>query len=200
MSVLIQALPTQVEIEGKRYQLNTGFRVGLRLLMAYEDERLTPHERQILLLRLLYKELPTTPAALQKALELGLRFLEGGHNYGSLPVGPRLYSFSRDGAMIFSGILSCHGVDLSRETELHWWQFCALFQELDENCTFSRIICLRRRLMQGKATPEERRLASVLGSITSPPAYMGSPAQEAQAQEFFRLLWEERPEKEEKDV
>lgn len=200
MNLLWGPLPTWVEIDNQRYRLNTDFRVGLRLLMAYEDQTLTPWEQQSLLLRLLYDSLPATASGIQKAVELGLRFLEGGHSAGAVPTGPRLYSFRQDAPLIFSGMLSSHGIDLSRERDLHWWKFCALFQELDEACTFNRIVCLRRRLMQGTATADERRLAAVLGPVLSAPPDRGSAAQEAQAAEFFRLLQKGHSEEEEQDV
>ncbi len=188
MNLLTGDLPREVEIQGQRYPLNTGFRTGLRILEAFEDPELTPGERQALLLKLLYPRLPATAQGLHKALELGIRFLSGTYDPPKVPGGPRLYSFVRDGELIFSGILSCHGVDLSREQELHWWKFCALFRELGEDCTFCRLVNLRRRLIQGTATREEKRLAAALGPAAFPPAEPGTAEEMTRIEEFYRKL------------
>lgn len=200
MSCLTGPLPREAEIGGKRYPMNTGFRTGLRILEAYEDPELTPGERQALMLRLLYRELPEDREGVKRALELGLRFLSGGEAAeGEGAAGPRLYSFTRDGELIFSGILSCHGVDLSQREDLHWWTFCALFRELGEDCAFSRLVCLRRKLLQGTATREERRLAAAIGPAALPPAQAGTPKEQRRAEEFYRLLEREEGREEKED-
>ena len=201
MNILTGKLPHEAEISGERYALNTGFATGLRILEAYEDPELTSQERQMLMLKLLYRQLPEASEGVARALELGIRFLEGPSDPGKTPgnQGPRLYSFREDADLIFSGILSSHGVDLTREKDLHWWIFCALFREMREECAFCRLVALRKRLIQGKASREDRRLAAALGAAALPPAGIGmSPEENQRAAEFYRLL-EEEWEGEEKD-
>ena len=56
MNPMLTRFPESVRIDGVRYPLNTDFRVGLRIMSAYEDPQLTRFERQVVLCRLLYQE------------------------------------------------------------------------------------------------------------------------------------------------
>lgn len=59
MNPMLTRFPESVRIDGVRYPLNTDFRVGLRIMSAYEDPQLTRFERQVVLCRLLYQEQPS---------------------------------------------------------------------------------------------------------------------------------------------
>ena len=63
MSILTDSLPVSVEIGGREYPLNTDFRVGLRIMEAWEDSELTEREKQWVMLKLLYPEIPEDAAA-----------------------------------------------------------------------------------------------------------------------------------------
>ena len=45
MNPMLTRFPESVRIDGVRYPLNTDFRVGLRIMSAYEDPQLTRFER-----------------------------------------------------------------------------------------------------------------------------------------------------------
>lgn len=72
MNPMLTRFPESVRIDGVRYPLNTDFRVGLRIMSAYEDPQLTRFERQVVLCRLLYQEQP-------------VGFYPGGPGGSSLP-------------------------------------------------------------------------------------------------------------------
>ncbi|MEA5011767.1 MAG: Gp15 family bacteriophage protein [Angelakisella sp.] len=186
MSLLTQSLPKEAVIGGEHYPLNTDFRVGLRILEAYEDETLTPFERQVILLQMLYTRLPEQEEDLRQAVKLGVDFLNCGQVH-TAPTGRRMYSFTRDAAHIYSGILHTHGVDLSCQ-QLHWWTFCAMFRELGQDCVFTRLLTLRQRVLGGKLTTEERRVVAALGEDALPPCEESSPQCGKQIQQFYDLL------------
>ena len=75
MNPMLTRFPESVRIDGVRYPLNTDFRVGLRIMSAYEDPQLTRFERQVVLCRLLYQE---QPSDFTQAVREGVRFLDGG--------------------------------------------------------------------------------------------------------------------------
>ena len=58
MNPLLTSFPEAVRIDGVRCPLNTDFRVGLRIMAAYEDPGLTAVEKQVVLCRLLYQSQP----------------------------------------------------------------------------------------------------------------------------------------------
>ena len=118
MNPMLTRFPESVRIDGVRYPLNTDFRVGLRIMSAYEDPQLTRFERQVVLCRLLYQE---QPSDFTQAVREGVRFLDGGEQPRETG-GRRLYSFDQDGAYIYSAILQTHGIDL-QTVKMHCGKF-----------------------------------------------------------------------------
>lgn len=156
MNVLIDALPTRVEIDGEEYEINSDFRTGLTIMTAFEDNALTGFEKQSIMLELLYPEIPSNRA---KAAELAIKFLNCGEESnqgGKTESSERLYSFTQDSKYILSALKQSYHVDLEKESDLHWWKFSYMFLDLDENCFFNRLIYLRKQKTKGKLTKEEK--------------------------------------------
>ena len=83
MNILAGRFPTSVEIGGREYALNTDYRIGLKCILAWEDQELTAREKTLVMLRLLYKEIPPDT---QKACELAVYFLNCGEEKEGKPV------------------------------------------------------------------------------------------------------------------
>lgn len=188
MNILTEQLPTAVEIDGTVYELNTDFRTCLTSILAFEDPELTNFEKQMVMLQLLYKEIPGN---LQGACRLAVKFLncgddqqvESGHDDG---VG-RLYSFEQDAKYIYSAIKQSHGVDLEAVDNLHWWKFSYMFLDIKEECFFNRLIQLRRQLKLGKLTKEERELYYRIQDIVDLPV-LYTAEERSGIDEFMKLL------------
>lgn len=137
--------------------------------MAFEDEELTGYEKQLVMLQLLYKNIPEN---IQVATTQGVKFLDGGEvkvEEEGLEPQPRLYSFSKDSGFIFSAFMQTHGIDLTSTENLHWWKFLALFLDLGQDTTFCNLTSLRKKIKTGTATKEERQAARDMGEIFDIP-------------------------------
>ena len=55
MNALLNKFPQKVNLKGTIFNLNTDFRVGLNIIMMYEDNSLTIYEKTDIMLELLYK-------------------------------------------------------------------------------------------------------------------------------------------------
>ena len=189
MNVLIDRLPEMVEIDGECYPLRTDYRTALRIMEAFEDPVLTEQEKQMIMLELLYEQIPDN---LEKACEMAVKFLNGGDDGGNRTKQQqddceRRYSFSKDGKYIFTAILQTHGIDLERVDNLHWWKFLYLFMDLREDCFFSRIIYYRTQRAKGKLTKEEAAYCRSISDILDLPEEHDREAEEA-ANVFMQLL------------
>lgn len=160
MNILIDRPPETVEIDGREYPVNSDFRTCLKIILAFEDGELTPYEKQFILLENLYDEIPEDKL---KAMETGLRFLNGGDGDNETS-SPRVYSFEKDAGYIFAAFRQTHGIDLET-AELHWYKFLALFMDLGANTTFCELVNLRKRVKTGKASKEERAAAREMGKV-----------------------------------
>lgn len=185
MNILLERLPEAVEIDGTEYPINTDFRAGLAVILAFEDPELTEHEKQAVLLENLY---PEPPHDLTGAILQGVKFLNGGESEanGDGADGPRLYSFAHDAKLIFAAFRQTHGIDLET-AELHWWKFLALFMDLGQDTTFCNLVSLRKRIKTGKASKEELSAYREMRSLVDLPEPL-SPAEQAAEDEFMRRL------------
>ncbi|MBX3046976.1 MAG: hypothetical protein KF698_08280 [Anaerolineales bacterium] len=150
--------------------LNTDFRAALGGLMAFEDPDITDGEKQGLLLSNLFPEADVNEFTADELIELQEKagwYLNGGRSPGDdadAGGGPRVYSFSKDAALVFAAFRQTHGVDL-QSVEMHWWSFLALFMDLGNETAFNQLVSLRKRVKTGKATKEERQVARELGAM-----------------------------------
>ena len=178
MNVLIDGLPTAVEINGVEYEINTDYRVGLRIMTTFEDPNLTGYEKQLVMLRLLY---PVIPSDARRAAELAVKFLNCGQEpkLNDDEADPtRYYSWSQDARYIMAAIEQTYHIDLST-ANLHWWRFSYMFLDLHEDCFFSRLIYLRKQKAKGKLTKEEKEWYYSMREIVDLPEVYTSEEQAA---------------------
>ena len=185
---LTRPFPTKARIGGQEWPIRWQFRHCLSVILAFEDEELTPAERNYILLHTLYPQIPPDE---ERGLELALRFLDGGEPEEQREPGEqpplRLYSFTRDGGLIYSAFRSQYGIDLQRE-ELHWWAFLSLFQDLSADCLFYRLLHLRQGYLEGTLSREEEELLDRMGPSALPPRQPGDRAKEEAAKRFLTEL------------
>lgn len=189
-NLLVEELPSAVEIDGIEYAINTDFRCALRVILAFEDDELTGMEKQAVMLQNLY---PECPENVEQALKLAGKFLNGGDDgKGDDDTPMRLYSFAQDANYIFAAFRQTHGIDLET-AQLHWWKFLALFMDLGSETTFCNLVSLRKRIKSGKATKEEvkayRDMRDVIDLKEPDTRTLEEKEKEA---EFLRLVEEGR--------
>jgi hypothetical protein len=184
MNLLTDALPGAVTIDNTEYQVRSHFRDCLRIMMAFEDNELSAHEKQIILLQALYSVLPDD---IEAAIKAANWFLNGGRDSDEEFDGLRLFSFSRDANLIYAAFRQTHGIDLST-AQLHWWEFLALFMDLGSETTFCQLVALRKRVKTGKASKEEKQTAQELGEAFDVPQIDDRTLEEKEAELRFLEL------------
>ncbi len=158
-------MPEAVEIDGIEYAINHDFRTCLKVILAFEDVELSGYEKRLVLLGNMY---PIVPDDTEKAVEMAVKFLDGGkgneeNSGGGIP--ERLFSFQKDANFIFSAFKQTHGIDLEKENDLHWWKFIAMFMDLGGDTFFCNLTALRKRIKSGKGSEDDYRMARELGDI-----------------------------------
>ena len=187
-NILVDDLPTAIEINGNEFDINPDYRNCLNIILAYEDNELTGFEKQLVLLSNLYKEFPDNEKDIETAVLKGIKFLNGGmeENEGeNQELLYRLYSFSTDANLIFAAFKQTHGIDLNDTEYLHWWKFIALFMDLGSETTFCNLVSLRKRVKSGKATKEEREAAKEMGEFFEVPEPNELDLEEMEAERKF---------------
>jgi len=192
MNILVEKLPTAIEIDSREYEVNTDFRSCLRIILAFEDPELASIEKQTVLIENLYKEKPDN---IQKAFEQGVKFLNGGvANEDKDEVGYRLYSFEKDANIIFAAFRQTHGIDINTAS-LHWFKFLALFMDLGSETLFCNVTGIRKRVADGTATKEEKKMVREMPDIFDLPQPDTRTLDEREAENKFMELIEQGKER-----
>ena len=138
-------LPREAVIGGKKYSLNTDFRVILKIFRVFGDETLPPMLRWLTALRLFYRqEIPFSHR--QAAMEYLGDFLRCG---GEDSPGEPLFSWEKDAAPIIAGVNAAAGREVRMEENVHWWTFLGWFRAIGAG-QLSTMVSVRQALRQGK--------------------------------------------------
>jgi len=145
MNILIDLLPTTVNIEGEDYKINSDFRTSILFELLMQDNSITEEDKIIQALELYYPILPTD---LNKAIEGILWFYrcekdEVDNKNKGTGKSTNVYSYDYDDDYIYSAFLDQYNIDLQDVEYLHWWKFKAMFKGLKEDNEIVKIMGYR---------------------------------------------------------
>ena len=138
-------LPQTVTLEGVSYDLNTDFRVILKIFRAFADESMSPMLRWLVALRLFYRQ-PVPLCHRQAAMEYLGEFLRCG---AEETPGEPLFCWQRDACAIIAGVNAAAGQEVRAAKYIHWWTFLGWFHAMPPG-TFSAILSIRQKLRKGQ--------------------------------------------------
>ena len=185
MNILLQDLPRTVLSEGRPVRIHSDYLPCLRSIMAFEDNELATQEKLLVVINNLFDE---GVSITEDLIYNAVIFLNGGDDKGEEGIyAPRVYSFSKDANLIYAAFRQTHDIDL-RKTRLHWWEFIALFMDLGSETTFCQIVGLRKRLKDGTALPEERKMAATMPEVFDIEEIDDSTIDEKEAHDLFLKL------------
>lgn len=85
----------------------------------------------------------------------GLAPSGGGKRSSSMENPEPSFDFEEDEAYFFAAFLSEYGIDLNT-VKLHWFDFCAMFRGLPDECRLKRIISIRSESLSDIKSPAEK--------------------------------------------
>ncbi len=139
---ITQPHPTSLLISGREYEINTDFRVWMKISEIFSEENISSADKIIKIFSLIFTS-SVLPSSIDEAIksigEFLVPFPSGNERKGK--GGNTAFSFSHDGGLIYAAFLSQYGIDLT-SARLHWWRFLALFFALD-SCKFTEIVKIR---------------------------------------------------------
>lgn len=128
--------PEYAEIKGKKYKLNTDFKIALKCFEIVEDESISDQERCLAIIYLIFGFIPDKDYDL--FLKKAIYFLQCGEEKKEQLKKNKDMDFIQDRRYIFSSFMSDYHIDLSK-TKMHFWQFIYLLQGLTETSSLNRI-------------------------------------------------------------
>lgn len=190
--------PQYVEVDGKRYKINTDFRVAIECNRVFEDETIGNFEKSLAILYLLFgSEAIDTLEHYDKLLDLAKMYLLCGKEYNEeLNEKPDM-DFIEDYSYISTSFMSDYRIDLDN-CEMHWWKFMDLMNglsnsELGDCCILNRIRNLRNfDLKDIKDSKEREKIKKAKQQIAlkkyQKPKKQATEEQLKSAQEFYKAL------------
>lgn len=160
MNLILDDLPHTLD----GVEIETDFRYWILFEQLMLDEELSPLQKGMNALHLIYKGTPS--AAHGNALASLLWFFRCGKDEdrrsrrsARRSTRPRrLYDYDQDAERIFASFYAVYGIDLNAVPYLHWWKFRAMFDALPDDSAIMRAIYWRS-LDTSKLKGEEKKNA-----------------------------------------
>lgn len=143
MNLIIDLVPTSVDINGKKYEINSDFRTSILFELLMQDKSIKVKDKFHIALELYY---PIVPRDFTLAIEQMLWFYRcgkdiiksGGNGKGKSAT--QIYSFEYDDDYIYAAFMDQYGIDLQDIDNLHWWKFKSMFKSLKEDNMIVKIM------------------------------------------------------------
>lgn len=193
-NVLLDKLPT--EYEG--FPIDTDFGIGIQIMQALENEKLTQQEKIGTALYLLFltedsegNPLPIPDA--QTAINGLMWFLtDWNHDNNKSEDKTKVTDWDIDQWRIYSGFRQHYGINLQTDN-LHFWEFMALLTTLPE-CAYTRVVDIRSK-KPNKMSKEEKSMYARLKEVYAlkqPKAVEYTDEQKQAIDDFDRMMEEQK--------
>lgn len=150
--ILIDLLPTSVEVGSRSFEINTDFRTGILLEQLFSDRSYTQTEKLSMAVCLYFDPTPDDLAAALNQIQwfysvgkekFAVKENESpfGKRHVRKPV--RVLDYEIDAPLIYAAFLTQYGIDLQDVDSLHWWKFHAMLNGLKDDIPLSRIMLYR---------------------------------------------------------
>ena len=177
MNILIDLLPTSVEINDLEYEINSNFRTSILFELLMQNDEINDEEKILKSLELYYNEVPHD---LNEAISKIQWFYSCGKYVESDDKSNRnkssengsnikVYDFNYDSEYIYAAFLDQYGIDLEEIKYLHWWKFKALFNSLKDDNKIVKIMGYRGVKLNTIKDEEHRKYYRKLQKIYALP-------------------------------
>ena len=183
MSYLTRKLPNYVDVGGERIAIETDFRTWIKYEELMLDESQDSEKQVIEVINLCLAEDITITSLddLEKLFDALLQFYSLGEKIDedrkkeeveeedsdfSRP--KKIYSYEHDWSYIYSAYMECYNINLFTD-HLHWREFKALFNGLNDKCRFSKIMSFRSMEITSKMSKDEKKYYREMKKIYALP-------------------------------
>lgn len=183
MSYLTKKLPSTIDISGRQIAINTDFRVWIKYeeLMLDGEKNAENQIMEVLDTCLVDDFTITSLDDLEKLFDGLLCFYslgekidkskekkDGKEEESDFSSSSKIYSYEHDWTYIYSAYMECYNINLFTQN-LHWWEFKALFNSLNDKCLFSKIMSFRSMKITSKMSKDEKKFYRNMKKIYALP-------------------------------
>lgn len=148
---MIGALPTSLDVNGKKYNIRSDYRNILRIFEIFNAPELTDQDKILLMLRRMYVNFESIPRDdIQEAYHAAIKFIECDSRSSGDKKSPKLVDWNHDEQLIFAEVNKVAGKEIRMVEYLHWWSFLGLFQCIDNDGVWGLILTIRQKKAKHK--------------------------------------------------
>ena len=192
MNILIDKLPTEVE----GLELNTDFRTSILFELLMQDKDISNEDKVALSINLYFNRQPKSTKEIEKMTKAIIWFYSCGNKKKELKNNEeeivkkerkrkQIYSFEQDDFLIYSAFMEQYHIDLN-EANLHWWKFKAMFDGLNDNILFSKVMGYRSIDL---SKIEDKKQRDHYARLQKHWALIDSRSAEEKESDFANALW-----------
>lgn len=133
--------PQYAEVHGKKYKINTDYKVALRCNKISNDD-ISDEERGLAIIYLLFGEQGLNDSEnWEKLLKIAIKYLNCGKENQESEEAENM-SYEQDMGYVKASFFSDYNIDLNN-AQMHWWQFYDLLCGLTEDSILNRVRFVR---------------------------------------------------------
>lgn len=161
-NLLLDTLPTKVEVNAAEVEIETDFRIGIKFEIAIERGDINIPQ----LIKMFFPH--KTPEDITAATNAIIWFYRCGEEKKETnkptKETKRGYSFECDAAVIYADFLRYYDIDLTT-VNMHWWKFRELLAGLPIDSAFKKRIYYRTCDLKGLSKAEQKRIRAIRKEI-----------------------------------
>lgn len=168
MNILIDIVPSTIEIDGTIYTVNSNFRTWILFEQLLQDDNVPGEIKTDAALELIFPE--KKPPLTEKTVNRIMWFYCCGQtdeDEESEKEEPdeaesedietyNVYDWDYDADYIYAAFLQQYRIDLQSIEQLHWWKFKALFKSLSDDTEFVKILGYRSVKITADMTSQQK--------------------------------------------
>lgn len=180
--------PNYIEIEDRRYKINTDYRIALRCNEIAQDTDIGDYERGFAIIYLLFGDEGLHEKDTNKLLELAIKYLQCGEERTIKKTSEIDMDLVQDFPLIVASFKSDYNIDLLN-AKMHWWDFFMYLNGLTDKCILNRVREIRTMDLKGiKDIKEKSRLENAKRQFElRPKKQKTTEEQKKSANTFYEL-------------
>lgn len=186
--------PKYVEVNGRKYNINTDFRVAIRCNQIATDENIGDVERALGVICTLFGEDSINyQDDYEPLLKLAKKYLSCGKELDNASDGEVDMDYIQDMDYIEASFMSDYGIDLTA-TDMHWYKFSNLINGLSNSefgncCVLNRIRNIRNFNLNDISDPKEKdKILKMKNQFALKKTKKITEEQKESVDEFYKAL------------
>lgn len=149
--------PEYIEVNGKKYKINTSFWYALRCEEIFRDSICDYEKTLAIIYILLGEEAMKDTENQEKIVKLLTKYLLCDKNPEEIENSEEpSMDFKQDIGKIKTSFMSDYNIDLD-STDMHWWKFHDALEGLTDDSVLSRVRAIREEPLSGKKGKDRER-------------------------------------------